>query len=82
MNIHCMRCKEKTKSNEYQLYKSKNNKPLVHARCAQCGSGKSKFLSKVEFQNGQQGEGLISGLLGYPNGFPFLKDIPLIGQLI
>lgn len=76
MDMHCLKCKGKTESHGHGIMQSKNGRYRVHAKCSQCGSNKSKFISN------QHAQGLLSGLLGFKDGFPFLNKIPILGQLL
>lgn len=81
-NIHCMSCQRKTDNHETKLYRTKNNRPILKAKCSQCGGGKTKFVSKPDFQSGQMGQGILGNLLKLPGGkIPFLGDLPLLGAL-
>lgn len=80
--IWCMKCRNHTKSDNPQIAKTSNGRPLLYAKCGQCNSGKTKFVSKKDFQEGQQGSGLLGNLLKLPGGkIPLLSDIPLLGML-
>lgn len=81
-NIHCMGCRSKTPNHNPQLAKTKSDRPLLYAKCGKCGKGKTKFISKSDFQAGQQGSGILGNLLRLPGGkVPLLGDIPLLGML-
>ena len=80
--IYCVKCKQKTPNENLKLAKTKNHRPLIRATCNDCGSGKIKFLSKSEVQEGQAGSGILGNLLKLPGGkIPILSDIPLLGML-
>lgn len=77
--IYCMKCRQATDTNSPHVKKIQvkgRTKYQLAGTCASCGSKKSKFVSQ------QHGEGLLSGLLGFKDGFPFLNKIPIIGQLL
>lgn len=73
---YCVKCKESTPTTNAQVVQTKNGRYRIVGKCGTCGSGKSKFVSS------QTGEGLLSGLLGFKNGFPILNQIPILGQLL
>lgn len=75
-SINCLRCKGVTNTHNMECKQSANGRYRVCGTCAECGANKSKFVNK------QTGEGLISGLLGFKDGFPGLNRIPIIGQLL
>ena len=80
--IYCVRCKSSTGTNNVSLARTKNNRPIAHGECQNCGTRKKKFVSKAEFQAGQQGSGILGNLLHLKDGkIPFLSDLPLIGAL-
>jgi hypothetical protein len=81
-DIHCMRCKSVTPTHSHQLARTINGRPLLYGKCKHCNGGKTKFLSKSEFQSSQKGEGILGNLLGLPGGkVPILSSLPLIGAL-
>jgi hypothetical protein len=74
-----MRCRQATDTTNPHIKKLQvkgKTKYQLAGTCAACGAKKSKFVSK------QHGEGLLSGLLGFKDGFPGLNRIPIIGQLL
>ena len=76
VNSYCVKCKESTPTSDARVVQTKNGRYRLVGKCGYCNSTKSSFVSK------QTGEGLLSGLLGFKNGFPFLNQIPIIGQLL
>lgn len=46
--IYCMKCKDKTDSVNMTEAMSKNNRRMIKAQCADCGTRKCKFI-----KNGQ-----------------------------
>lgn len=74
--MYCVKCKSTTPSKNIQVIPTQNGRYRMAGVCGKCGSNKSKFIS------GQHAEGLLSGLLGFKDGFPFLNKIPIIGQLL
>lgn len=75
-NMHCVKCRANTATHDHKLMQTKNGKYRLNGICNVCGSRKSQFISN------QMGEGLISGLLGFKDGFPLLNRIPILGQLL
>lgn len=78
--IWCMKCRGHSQSNNPKIAKTTNGRPVIYAKCGQCGSGKTKFISKKDFQEGQSGSGILGNLLGMGK-IPLLGDLPLIGAL-
>lgn len=76
MDSYCVKCKESTPTANGQVVQAKNGRYRIVGRCSECGSAKSRFIS------GQHAEGLLSGLLGFKDGFPILNKIPILGQLL
>lgn len=78
-SVYCVKCRQKTETNNPQVKKLQvkgRTKYQLAGTCAMCGSKKSKFVSA------QQGEGLLSGLLGFKDGFPLINKIPILGQIL
>jgi len=74
--MRCLRCKKMTGSGIPEVKKTANGKYRLTGECNECGGKKSKFISQ------QHGEGLLSGMLGFKDGFPFLNQIPILGKLL
>ena len=67
-----MRCKKHTGNVNENVVRAKNNRIMLTASCAVCGSRKNKFVK------GQEAKGLLSSLgLRTP-----LNNIPLLGPLL
>jgi len=74
--MFCVKCKKRTPTTDQEVVKSKNGRYRLIGRCTICNTMKSKFISN------QHANGLLSGLLGFKDGFPFLNKIPILGQLL
>lgn len=74
--IHCLKCKGMTGTGMVKVEKTRNGRYRMHGKCVSCGGTKSKFITQ------QHGEGLLSGLLGFKDGFPFINKIPILGDLL
>lgn len=48
MQIYCLKCKQSTASMDEKKMPMKNGGMRVAAKCAVCGSGKSKIISRTE----------------------------------
>ena len=46
--IYCLKCKKRTKTNNIQTVKSKNNRLMLRGTCSICGTTKNKFISNKE----------------------------------
>ena len=72
MESYCLKCKKYTKKINTQVSSTSNGKIMILAKCAICGSKKSKFIKK------QGTKGLLSKLgIKTP-----LSKIPLFGDLL
>lgn len=70
--IYCLKCKKRTGNVNENVVRTKNNRIMLTANCAVCGSKKNKFIKS------QEAEGLLSSLgLRTP-----LNKIPLLGPLL
>jgi len=74
--MYCLSCRQQTGTSDPQVLQTPNGKYRMTGKCSTCGKTKSKFV------NSQVGNGLISGLLGFKDGFPGLNRIPILGQLL
>jgi len=75
-DIFCVKCKRKTPTKNPKVVKTTNGRYRLVGECPKCGTMKSRFI------NAQHANGLLSGLLGFKDGFPLLNKIPIIGQLL
>lgn len=75
-SMYCLSCRQTTGTTNPQVVQTPNGKYRMTGKCSECGKTKSKFVSS------QVGNGLLSGLLGFKNGFPILNQIPILGQLL
>ena len=44
MQIHCLKCKRKTPTEEEHIAMSKNNRKMMKGVCGICGTRKSQFI--------------------------------------
>jgi NAD-dependent SIR2 family protein deacetylase len=42
--LYCVKCKQKTPTNNLIKLKTKNNKNMVQGKCMKCGTKKCKFV--------------------------------------
>ena len=42
--MYCVRCKEKTQTNDLRYAVSKNKRPMLRGKCTVCGSTKTQFV--------------------------------------
>ena len=75
-NMYCVKCQSNTPTKDPKVIKTRNGRYRMVGKCQKCGIMKSRFISA------QHAEGLLSGLLGFKDGFPLLNKIPIIGQLL
>ena len=72
MLCYCLKCKNKTQSNDPVTSKTSNGKIMMLSRCDVCGSKKSRFIKK------QEASGILSSL-----GFKTpLSKIPFNGDVL
>ena len=71
MKTYCLKCKKNTENLDSKIFKTKNNKLIMQAKCSDCGNKKSRFIKE------QDAKGLLSDL---GNNTPFSK-IPLLNAL-
>lgn len=46
MDMYCVKCKAKTKSEGIREVKTKNGKRMLKAICKKCGTRKNRFIAK------------------------------------
>ena len=44
--LYCLKCKQKTQTNDLQQVMTKNNRPMLRGKCATCGLTKTQFIKK------------------------------------
>ena len=72
MESYCLKCKKYTKDINPQVSCTSNGKMMILAKCAICGSRKSKFIKK------QEAKGLLSKLgIKTP-----LSKVPILGDIL
>ena len=72
MESYWLKCKKYTKSINPQVSSTSNGKMMILAKCAICGSKKSKFIKK------QEAKGLLSKL-GIKTTF---SKLPILGDIL
>ena len=72
MELYCLKCKKYTKNINPQVSSTSNGKLMILAKCAICGSKKSKFVKKHE----------ASGLLSKLGIKTPLSKIPILGDVL
>ena len=71
MNTYYLKCKKDTSNIDPKMFKTKNNRLLMHSKCSVCGTKMSRFVKK------QDAKGLLSNLgIKTP-----LSKIPLLNDL-
>jgi hypothetical protein len=66
--MYCIKCKEKTKTDDITEAVSKNNRKMLKGTCAICGIKKSTFV-----KGSSSGKGIVSNVVG---------KIPVIGDFL
>lgn len=74
--IYCLKCRTHTDNTDLVLRTTKNGKLQQYCKCSVCGSGKCRFIKKIE------GDGLIEklskGKIKLPDS---IRNIPIIGDI-
>ena len=71
METYCIKCRKDTENLNTKIFKTKNNRLIMHSRCPVCGIKKSEFVKQ------QEAKGLLSNLgIKTP-----LNKIPLLNVL-
>jgi hypothetical protein len=73
--LYCLKCKKHTSTLNAE-HVQKNGRHMIQGKCGTCGMKKTMFVKAHE------AAGLLSGLLGFKDGFPGLNQIPVIGALL
>ncbi len=60
VSLYCVRCKQKTETNNVEEVMSKNNKRMLRGNCFICGTKKCSFIS-----NNKTGTGILNTALNY-----------------
>ena len=71
MKTYCMRCRRDTENIDPKMFRTKNNRLIMQAKCSVCGIKKPRFVKE------QEAKGLLSNL---GNKTP-LSKIPLLNVL-
>ena len=72
MKSYCLKCRKDTENINPKVSKTSNNRIMVLAKCAICGSKKSKFIKN------QEAKGLLSNLgIKTP-----LSKVPILGDIL
>ena len=56
METYCVRCRKKTENLNSKIFKTKNGRPIMQSKCAECG------FKKVRSVKEQEEKGLFSNL--------------------
>jgi NAD-dependent SIR2 family protein deacetylase len=78
--IHCIKCQKRTGGGQVGLGRTRHNRMALAQRCSECGTKKVRFISNKDIQDHQNGEGILSSLLG--TKIPILSQIPLLGDIL
>ena len=71
MKTYCVKCRKNTENINPKMFRTKNNRLIMEAKCPVCGIKKSRFVK------GQEAKGLLSNLgIKTP-----LSKIPLLNVL-
>ena len=71
MKTYCLKCKKDTENLDFKIFRTKNNKLIMQAKCSDCKNKKSRFIKD------QDAEGLLNDV---GINTPFSK-IPLLNAL-
>ena len=71
METYCLKCKKDTENLDSKIFRTKNNRLIMQAKCSDCGNKKSRFIKE------QEAKGSLSNL---GINTPFSK-IPLLNAL-
>ena len=72
MKTYCVKCRKNTENINPKMFRTKNNRLIMEAKCPVCGIKKSRFVK------GQEAKGLLSNLgIKTP-----LSKIPLLNVLL
>ena len=56
MKTYCVKCRKNTENINPKMFRTKNNRLIMEAKCPVCGIKKSRFVK------GQEAKGLLSNL--------------------
>ena len=56
MKTYCLKCKTNTENIDPKIFKTKNNRLIMHSKCSVCKKKKSRFVKE------QDAKGLLSNL--------------------
>ena len=56
MKTYCVKCRKNTENIDQEMFRTKNNRLIMEAKCPICGIKKSRFVKE------QEAKGLLSNL--------------------